>query len=248
MSDKQIETCQVQDYLPVNKLKLHDMNPRMITADRMRDLKLSIVHKGFYEPILVTKKKVVLSGNHRVLAARQLIEEGFIFKSMAGDNMLPVVIEDVSDEVAEAIIFDTNNSYADWVEEKLQAALLEAQAAGKNLREFGFTDDAIQDLLKTSLKECETMAEREGKDYDTTKAEPKEDDRAPVPESDALEAWLLPVELHGRLIDVFMKMDKAFNPHRGPNDSVYPTVEKFCDVFEQAGFMDDLVELMDGKE
>lgn len=235
MSDK-ITMCEVKSYVSIDKLKNHETNPRMISGDRMRDLKLSIVNKGFYEPVLVwSKDNIVLSGNHRVLAARQLIDEGYTFVAPNGKkNVLPVVVEDVAPEVAEAILYDTNNSYADWVEEKLQAALLEAQGAGKNLRDFGFTDQAIGDLLKTALKDCESLAEKEPAGYEPKEEETESDEEGEEkPASPTLEAWLLPAELHGRVLSAFTKIAEHLSPHRGPNEPLYPAVEAFCVAVEE---------------
>lgn len=163
-----------------------------------------------------------------------MVDDGYTFETPDGHpNMLPVVIEDVSDEIAEAILYDTNNSYADWVEEKLQAALLEAQAAGKNLRDFGFTDTAINDLLKTALKDCESLAEKEPAGYEPKEEEAGEsdsrEDKADVP---MMEAWLLPQDLHDRLLSAFEKIANHLSPHRGSNDSLYPAVEAFCQSVE----------------
>ena len=87
-------------------------------------MKNSIIEKGFYEPILVwTKDNIVLSGNHRVKASRQLLKEGYTFATQVGDNYLPVVYEDCDEATAFSILIETNNHYAHWIEDKLKAAL-----------------------------------------------------------------------------------------------------------------------------
>lgn len=89
MSDNsnKIELCKVKTYAKISDLKVHPHNPRTISSDRLEQLKNSILKKGFYEPILVWKKGgVVLSGNHRLQAARELIEEGYEFISHDGQK------------------------------------------------------------------------------------------------------------------------------------------------------------------
>jgi hypothetical protein len=144
----------VASYLPVSDIKFHPENPRTITRERLDDLKRSIVTKGFYEPMLVWRRdNIVLSGNHRTRAALELIDEGFTFVNPNGDkNSLPVVIEDVTEELAEAILYESNNHYAEWVEQKLAEALAEAKTEGKNLMDFGFTTKQVDDLLAEALK------------------------------------------------------------------------------------------------
>jgi len=151
---KLIPVCAVATYLPVKAIKFHPDNPRTITRQRLDDLKLSIVSKGFYEPLLVWKKgHVVLAGNHRTRACLELIDEGYTFVAPNGEkDALPVVIEDVTPEVAEEILFESNNHYAEWVEDKLAEALAEAKSEGRNLMAFGFTTKQVDDLLEEALK------------------------------------------------------------------------------------------------
>lgn len=155
----QIEVCKSASYVPVGKLKFHPNNPRTIRPERLEQLKRSITDKGFYQPILVWKKGgIVLAGNHRLLAAQELISEGWSFMAPNGaTDSLPVVIEDVSEEVAQAILFETNNTYAEWVDERLRVAIEEAEELGRDVKSFGFTQDEIDVLLKDALKDAEDI-------------------------------------------------------------------------------------------
>lgn len=157
----QIELCAVKQYVKVEKLKIHPNNPRTITDERLQQLKQSIIKKGFYEPILVWKKgAIILSGNHRYMAVQQLIKEGWEFTGPNGEkNVLPVVIEDMPYKKAEAILYEANNHYSSWVEDKLKKALQEAVEAGSDAKDFGFDDKELKRMLDTAIKDVEDLAE-----------------------------------------------------------------------------------------
>jgi 16S rRNA G966 N2-methylase RsmD len=154
---KVIEVCAVKDYLPIKSLKLYEDNPRQISSERLADLKKSIVEKGFYQPILVWKKdNIVLAGNHRTKAVLDLLKEGYSFEAPNGKkNVLPVVVEDIDDFTAKAILFETNTNYAEWVEDKLKSALIDAQKSGEDLKAFGFAQNELDKLLKDSIEDAE---------------------------------------------------------------------------------------------
>lgn len=156
----QIEVCNVSSYLSVDKIKFHPSNPRRIRPDRLELLKDSIVEKGFYEPILVWKKgNIVLSGNHRLLAAQELIRDGYEFHTHDGKkkNHLPVVIEDVSEEAAQAILFETNNSYAEWIEDKLRDAIISLEESGMSPLKYGFEQGEIDKMLASAMKDADKV-------------------------------------------------------------------------------------------
>ena len=156
-----IDICKVKDYYPISELIVHPENPRDITPQRMDDLKQSMIKKGFYQPILVWNKNYwVLSGNHRLIAARELLKEGYEFKSAGGVKaVLPVVWITADEALAQKILYESNNSYADWIDDKVRESLEEAQEAGKNIRDFGFTQDEVDKLLVGAIKEAETITE-----------------------------------------------------------------------------------------
>ena len=156
---KVIQTCKVKDYLLIDKIELHPENPRTISSDRMKDLKASIVEKGFYEPILVWKTtNYVLSGNHRLKAVRELIREGWKFGSGSTLGKLPVVLVDENNEVARQILFETNNRYAEWIDEKVREALTEANS--ESIKGFGFTDSEVDLYLSRAIKSANDALEQ----------------------------------------------------------------------------------------
>jgi DNA modification methylase len=161
---KTIPLCAVKDYIDIDRLNFYPNNPRKISPERLSLMKASIQEKGFYEPILIRKKgNIILSGNHRTRAVLEMIDDGYEFVAPDGSKgVLPVVIADVDDETAEAILFETNNHYAEWVEDQLQRALTEANEAGKNIKSFGFTQDDIDRYVIKATEEAKTtVAEHE---------------------------------------------------------------------------------------
>lgn len=147
-----INTCKVANYVAINKLKHHPQNEelRAITPERMQSLKDSIVKKGFYEPILVWKKGgFVLAGNQRLKAVKELIEEGYEFRTPDGKkNELPVVVEDVDEKMALQILHQANNHHGDWVHDKLVEAIREAEAMGIGFDDLGYTDDYVKGIME----------------------------------------------------------------------------------------------------
>lgn len=206
-----IQVCKVQNYVSIDKLKFHPQNPRTIRPERLEDLKSSIVEKGFYQPILVWKKGgVVLAGNHRLLAARELVKEGWQFKSPGGEtNVLPVVIEDVPNEIAEEILFETNNTYADWVDEKLSAAIMEAEEQGRDIKKFGFTPEQASEILKKALTEAEATIVGE---HTRKMPEPKDVDLSELAKEEEFESLILPKDIYVRLTKVLTELSKAADP------------------------------------
>lgn len=238
--EQQIKVCAVKNYAPITSLKFHPKNRelRMITRERMDDLKDSITTKGFYEPILIWKKTgVVLAGEHRTRAALELIEEGYTFISDSGKkNHLPVVVEDCDEDTAFQILHESNNHYATWIDEKLAEAMREAEAAGQNMRAFGYSQDELDKMLEEVEKESKKLSKEleEGTD-DEPKPEPK------APEYQSL---MLPVEVYGKMMEVLGIVALSINPTWKEGDSIVQAAEALCDVIVQAGVLERLT----GKE
>lgn len=153
LKSKKIALCAVKTYISIDKIELHPENPRTISVDRMRDLKRSIIEKGFYEPILVWKQtNYVLSGNHRLKAVRELMREGWEFGSGTTSGKLPVVMIDESDDIAKQILFETNNRYAEWIDEKVREALNDVEGS---LKGYGFTEQEIDRYLNDVSREAQ---------------------------------------------------------------------------------------------
>jgi len=214
MKENEIPVCLVKDYLPLGAMKFYEGNPRTIQPNRLIDLKNSIVSKGFYKPILIWKKnKSTLEGNHRVIACRELVEEGYEFVSPSGEkNVLPIVYEDCSKDEAEQILYESNNSYAEWIEEKLSAAMREAEEAGKDLRAYGFSQDQIDTMLTVATKEAEDSVEGGEED------EPREGSDTEV--DDDYETLVLPRTAYEPLLELLSRIAVSLNPDWEEGDSL----------------------------
>lgn len=240
---KVIAVCEAGTYLALADLNVHPDNPRSISRDRLDDLKASMVAKGIYQPFLIWKKgNIVLAGNQRTRAALELLDDGYVFKNAAGDeNVMPVVIEDVADDIAEAILFDANNSYGNWVEEKLHVALAQAKEAGKSLGQWGFTTKQVDDLLADALKgasdvtsKTTTVPEHER----TTGGKPEKDDDEGSEPTEKQEALILPRTVYLKLVDIFQDIAHQINPEWRDGDSLYQAVEAFVDFTYKEGVPD----------
>jgi len=221
---KKIKVCKVKNYLPLDELKLHPNNPRAIRPERLLDLKASILKNGIYQPFLVWEKEnIILAGNHRYLAIQELMAEGREF-----DNDMPVVMEACTEEQAQAILFQSNNTYADWVEEKLRSALLEAEEAGRNVKEFGFTSEFVDSLLNAAIKEAEVLID-EDPDIDDILG----DDKAPKSsvKEDDFETLILPAEAHRRLVELLTEISKVEISGWEEGESFEDAVNYLCDHF-----------------
>lgn len=99
---------------PVDSLQVHPQNPR--TAN-LAIIKQSIKVNGFYGTIIAQKStRLVLAGNHRLIAAREL-----------GAKTLPVVWVDVDDKEARRILLaDNRTSDLAAYDDKILTELLEA--------------------------------------------------------------------------------------------------------------------------
>ena len=230
-----IKTCKVANYIEIKKLKFHPKNQelRQISLERMKDLKQSIIDKGFYEPILVWKKNAtILAGNHRVKAVNELVDEGYEFETPGGKiNHLPVVVEDCDGAMAYKILHESNNQYASWIEDRLSSALKEAEEAGENLRDYGYTTEEVDRLLQTALEEVEE---------DLT----SEDDGEPnphitPPREDRFEHLILPQEIYLELVDILKPIAKSLNDSWREGDSLTEAVQAMCQRIREKGIFDE---------
>lgn len=237
-----ISVCKVNQYIEISKLKFHPNNPRTIEPDRLEALKDSITTKGFYQPILVWKKGgVVLAGNHRLMAAKQLIKEGWEFQSPDGKkNVLPVVVEDVDQATAEAILFETNNTYATWIEDKLALAIQEAESNGAALKGYGFEPDEVDRLLKAALDDAERTTTVAGHERKETSPDIEVPELADIVEFDSL---LLPKPQYKRLKALLESISKIMEPKWHAGDSL----AEAADALVQAAADVNLVEHIEGQ-
>jgi ParB-like chromosome segregation protein Spo0J len=230
---KYISLCRVETYLPIEKLKLHPDNPRQISKEKLEALKQSIIDKGFYQPILVWKKgNIILAGNHRYMAVKELVREGYEFNSWTGKekHVLPVVIEDVTDEMAESILFESNNHYAEWIEEKLAEAIAKAQEAGRDVEGFGFDKEYVDVLLKTALSDAEgiiTDRKVEPVDYDEIEGA--------IGDHDEFESLILPRPVYETAVELLAKVAKGLNKEWSEGDSYAEAMGALCQFAREKG-------------
>lgn len=216
----QIKTCKVAIYADVTKLKFHPDNPRTIKEDRLAALKESIIQRGFYQPILVWKKNsIVLAGNHRLMAVQELIKEGWEFITPDGKlNHLPVVIEDVSKDEAMAILLETNNTYAEWVEDKLSAALKDMEERGHSILSVGFTQAEVDGLLTKAIKEADDILGKHGSlPAGEPPAPPKLSDEQKAEENMGFEALMLPTDSYKALKHLLETISLEISPAARPS-------------------------------
>jgi hypothetical protein len=228
-----IKLCPVKQFLSIRKLKLHPNNPRQISKERLEELKQSIVNKGFYQPILVWKKGgVILAGNHRYLAVMELRREGYVFNSPDGqEDVLPVVIEDVDEKMAQAILFESNNHYAEWVEERLSKALAEAKASGASIDEFGFDPEYVEILLKAAVADANGVID------DNRKIDPVnlDDVAGAIGERDEFESIVLPKPVYEMTTELLGQIAKGINPEWKPGNSYTESVQALCQFAREKG-------------
>jgi len=237
---EQLEVCKVATYIPIEKLKFHPQNEiRTITRDRLDDLKESIRLKGFYEPILVWKKGgVVLAGEHRTRAARELIEDGYEFVTPSGKkNHLPIVLEDCDEHTAVQILHESNNHYASWIEEKLSKAIQEAEKAGENIRQFGYSQEEIDRLLVTATKDIEKITAASTEIMETP--EPAIGDAI---EKEKFETLVLPAEVYSELMGILAKVAILLDPNWTRGDSVIEATKALCETIREAKVLENLEE------
>jgi hypothetical protein len=62
----------IREMWPIEKLKEWDKNPRTITAENLERLKKQIQKFGQYKPLVINEDGIVLGGNMRLRALREL--------------------------------------------------------------------------------------------------------------------------------------------------------------------------------
>jgi ParB-like chromosome segregation protein Spo0J len=157
-----ISVCAVETYVDIASLQFHPDNPRGIDNARMSDLKQSIVNKGFYEPVLIDKAGRILSGNHRIKALRELTREGHKLDA----NLVPVVVVDCDDDTARQILFESNNSYAHWIDDQVKSALKSIDS--DLLAGYGFTESELQRYIGKVTAEVDAFISDVGVDVAPT--------------------------------------------------------------------------------
>lgn len=126
-------------------------NPRVITRDRLEQLKRSL--KADPEmlrarPLIALPDGTVIAGNQRLLAARAL-----------GWTTLPVVFVDLDPERARLWMLRDNQAFGDWDELALAEMLAELADEGVDLDLTGFEQHQRDRLLADLQREPDTEAQ-----------------------------------------------------------------------------------------
>lgn len=130
---KRIELRAVEDLIP------YDRNSRTHSDEQVDQIVASIKQFGFNNPVLIDKKKGIIAGHGRLMAARKLKLK-----------QIPVVVLDhLTDAQRRAYIIADNKlaENAGWDDEILSSELAALIDDGLDLSVLGFSDDELADLL-----------------------------------------------------------------------------------------------------
>lgn len=125
----------------VDALALNEQNPRVISKPRFEQLKRSLVNDPqmmHARPLIATTTGVVIAGNMRLRAAREL-----------GWETIPVVRVELDDAQAKLWLLRDNQSYGDWHDEQLAELLYTLHEAGADLDLSGFDESETAKLLES---------------------------------------------------------------------------------------------------
>lgn len=126
-------------WLPVGRLRGLTRNPQYLSPRQLDGLKASIQRDGFLAPVLVRPLKggryEVVSGNHRVMAARDL-----------GHAEVPVIILRMADQAARRIAINLNTVHGDPPAELLAPFLADLDDA--TLQEIHLEPALLSEICK----------------------------------------------------------------------------------------------------
>lgn len=123
-------------------------NPRRIDPEKFEGLKQSILEFGFYHPIVVQKKGMIIcAGHQRVKALREIcIELGIALPK------IPAIVLDLTDRQAKKINLLDNNLHGEFDPRKLGEVLLSMDEDEKlkptEIKLMGFEQDQADKLLR----------------------------------------------------------------------------------------------------
>jgi ParB-like chromosome segregation protein Spo0J len=150
-----------KQFVNISSLKINEDNPRTITSENFQRLKNHLKKFSQYKPILVTKEGVVVGGNMRLLAMKDLDIK---------DVWVSVVDAKTKAKMLEYILSD-NENFGDWDEEKL-AEMLTEEWTNLDAKDFKleFGKETLEELLEKfgpggeeDLEDEEEEEESEGK-------------------------------------------------------------------------------------
>lgn len=133
----------------VDKLNAATYNPRKISGQQLKALKMSIKENGILEPLIVNQKTgmTVVSGHQRLRVAKEL-----------GFTEVPVKVIDVDEKKEKILNLALNKIGGAFDTPKLENVLREVvEFAGADIEQTGFTTQEIEKML--ALPEAETEGE-----------------------------------------------------------------------------------------
>src|SRR5262245_25395329 len=125
--------------VPLASLRPAEWSARSISEERLVNLSRSLQEDPDFlwkRPVLAQTDGTVYAGVARLRAAQAL-----------GLSVIPVILEDVSDEVARARSIRDNSHWADWDDDQLATMLGHLAAEGLDLDFLGPTERELQQLL-----------------------------------------------------------------------------------------------------
>lgn len=137
--------------VPVDRLTVHPDNPR---RGNLAAIKESIEANGFVGALVAQRSTgLVLAGNHRLIAAREL-----------GIGEVPVAWVDADDDRARRILLADNRTadQATWDEAALAKLLDELVPTEESLVGTGFREEDLADLLARQARTEPRVAIRDG--------------------------------------------------------------------------------------
>ena len=133
----------------VDELNAATYNPRKISGQQLKALKMSIKENGILEPLIVNQKTgmTVVSGHQRLRVAKEL-----------GFTEVPVKVIDVDEKKEKILNLALNKIGGAFDTPKLENVLREVvEFAGADIEQTGFTTQEIEKML--ALPKAETEGE-----------------------------------------------------------------------------------------
>lgn len=126
-------------WMAIDKLRALTRNPQYLTPRQLIGLKASIERDGFVAPVLVRPLKgddfEIVSGNHRVMAAREI-----------GYTEVPVIVMRLDNQSARRVAINMNTVHGDPPAELLAPFL--AELDDDTLRDIHLDADLLADCVQ----------------------------------------------------------------------------------------------------
>lgn len=226
---KELSVCNVKDYIYYEDLAFYPQNAemRIITVDNFNKLKNSLIERGFFDPVHVwLENNFILAGNHRVKAAIELIDEGYVFKTKKGDNYFPCVIHDCDETTALGIVLQTNSSYAEWIETALSAAIQDYENKGGNTSILAFTTEEVTEALEEAITSGEAIIEE-------IKVEEEEIRESIHDVNEDYGSLVLPLPIHRQLTEILSEVAKRLSSDWQEGDHYQEAVQAVCQKWRE---------------